>query len=500
MNLCFIDFPAKNPRRTMMSNTVLLIIVTLTCVSNTTATELVCLDPIEIGELRVLKSKLCVDVAGGNAGSGNAETFRCWGADDQQIIWCGDGTIRNFQAPNNCLTGDSEGQGNLVFMQCLVYPAIPDYQKWRFGNSKTFVDNGGIRQVAREIINKKSGLCVDVTRHSGSGNIIAWHCDGRDDQYFYFRSRGKLLGYGRLQNEKSGLCLDPAGTLARRGENIIIYGCEDEPDQYFEYYENGELVNQVSRLCTDVKDTDGTGNIFLWDCEDRPDQMWSQPHQYCLGKYCSFVNKESSTCLDPAKTGATSGSNVATYTCQGASDQRFRWVTESWVTPTANWNLVGCNQNGKVTQTISNTVTYTSAISTSMAFEISSTIEAGVIFAKTELSTSVSTSLSHEWEESQSVTKEITFTCDYYDSGKEFTRGCMWQLEINTKRTTNEDPLNWSPLIVKCTSNNEAPKCPPFTQCKDDECTMCDYFPDFMQQPLMKRWHALPTKNQLKIE
>ena len=482
----FLAFPGKNPKEAIMSNIVLLIIVVLTCFSTTTATELVCVNPIEIGELRVLKTKLCVDVAGGNGGTGNVETFRCWGADDQQIIWCGDGTIRNAQAPYNCLTGGTQGEGNLVFASCLVYPAIPDYQKWRFGHSKTFVDNGGIRQVAREIINQKSEWCVDVIGHSGSGNIITWHCDERDDQYFYFRSRGKLLAHGRLQNEQSGLCLDPAGTLAQRGENIIIYGCEDELDQYFAYYENGELVNQKSRLCTDVKNYDGTGNILLWDCEDRSDQMWSQPHQYCLREYCSFVNRESHLCLDPAKTGATIGSNVATYTCQGAPDQRFRWVTENWVTPTATWNMVGCNQNGKVTQTISNTITYTSAISTSMALEISNTIEAGVIFGKAEVSTTVSTSLSNEWEESQSATKEITFTCDYYDSGKEFTRGCMWQMQLNTKQTTNQDPLQWSAQIVKCTSNHEAPKCPPFTQCKDDECTVCEDFQDLMHQPSMQ--------------
>ena len=495
MFLAFQVRPHKSKR--MMSNIALLITVVLMCSSTESAAQVVCVDPIEIGELRVMMSRLCVDIAL-YSGSGNVATHLCDGFDDQQIIMCGDGTIRNAKAPQNCLTAGRDGRGNVVSIPCEVFPAIPVYQKWRFGRSKSFVDNGGIEQEAREIINVKSGRYLDVANYNGNGNIGTYFRDGFDDQLFYFRSRGKQLGHGRLQNQKSGLCLDVAGYSGGIGKNVGIFNCEDQPDQYFLFYENGELVNKKSRLCTDIANYNGHGNIGMFPCEDRTDQMWLRPHQYCHGDYCSFRSKKSGQCLDVSGYDAGIGANVATFTCEGAPDQRFRWVNEKWVTPTATWSLVGCNQNGKVTHTISNTVSYKTSVTASISVEVSSTIEAGVIFKKASVTVSVTASLAKTWEESRSGTRDITFTCENYDSGKPFTRGCMWQLQLTTKRATNNDLLTWKPQIVKCTSNHDEPKCPPFTKCKDEACTMCEVLPAARKKKSIDE--SLTWKKMLKIE
>ncbi|CAB4036672.1 hemolytic lectin-S1 [Paramuricea clavata] len=237
---------------------------------------------------------------------------------------CGDGTIRNSKASHNCITPDKDGIGNLKSTYCDVYPAIPDYQKWRYGRSKTFVDRGGIQQEARQIINVKSGACMDVNGRDGNGDISAYFCQNMGDQYFYFRSRGKLLGYGRLQVQKSGYCLDVEGNQGRG--NVLIYNCEHAADQYFKFYKNGELVNKKSGLCVDIKGNNGYGDISMHACKDLPDQMWTRPHHYCHGDYCSFRSKKSGQCIDVSGSRANRGSNVGSYKCDGAPDQRFRFI------------------------------------------------------------------------------------------------------------------------------------------------------------------------------
>ena len=457
-----------------MSSFVPQLIFVFTCIFAKTAAKVVCEDPIEISELRILQSKLCVDISG-SSGGGNVVAYECEGLDDQQMILCGDGTLRNKKAPNNCLTPMADG--NVMSTTCLVYPAIPDNQKWKFGRSKDFVDNGGIRQEAREIINVKSGLCLDVAKYNGEGNILTYHCENKNDQYFYFRSRGTLLAHGRLLNERSGLCLDVAGYSRGHGQNILIYNCEDAADQYFSFYENGELVNKQSRLCADVSGHDGAGNIQTRSCEDETDQMWFQPSQYCHGGYCAFRNRKSGNCIDVSGSAAILGSNVLAYSCDGAPDQSFRWLAEKWITPAVIWSAVGCNQNGKVSQQISDTISYSSSISQSTSLEISSTIEADVVFGSVSVTATVSTTLAMKWERSQTKTREVTFSCDRYDDGKPFTGGCMWQLKLTTREATKADVLSWTPMIIKCTKGNKKPHCPPFTRCADDECLLCEEMP-----------------------
>jgi hypothetical protein len=478
-----------------MSNIVLLIVIVLTCVSTETAAQVGCVNPMKISELRVLKSKKCVNIDGTD-GRGKINTNLCDGYHDQQIIMCKDGTIRNLKAPHYCFTPGKDGKGNLKSTSCEVFPAIPDYQKWRYGRSKTFVDTGGIKQEAREIINVKSGTCMDVNGRGGNGDISAYRCQNLDDQYFYFRSRGKLLGHGRLQVQRSGLCMDVSGNQGR--SSVQISNCEDAADQHFDFHENGELVNKKSGLCVNIGGYSGYGDISMYACEDLPDQMWTRPRQYCVGDYCSFRSKKAAQCIDVSGDMANKGCNVLTYKCQGAPDQLFRWVQGNWVTPSATWTMIGCNQNGKVTHAISNTIRYKTKITTSISMSVSSTIKAGVKLSSVSATITVSASLAKEWENSQSGTRKSTYTCQNYDSGKPFIRGCMWQLRLTTREATKNDLLTWSPKIVKCTSNTREPKCLPFTRCKDDACTMCENLPGVRKKKSVDE--SLTWKKVLKID
>jgi hypothetical protein len=458
----------------MSSNHVHLFVVVFIGVFTTTAAQVTCLDRLELGELRVQMGKKCVNIAGYN-GLGEVDTYHCDGFDDQQIIMCGDGSIRNLKSPNNCLTAGSDGDGNVVSSTCNVFPSLPNYQKWRYGRSHTFEDSFGVDQVAREIINEESDLCLNVAGYDGTGNIDTYRCQNLQDQFFFFRSKGQQLLHGRLQVQESGLCLDVESDSSgpSLGDNVRIFECDNSGDQYFSTYQNGEIVNKKSRMCLNVAGFNGIGNIDMYACDYFNDQRWIRPTQYCDEEYCSFVNVKSGECLNVHGTAATSNLDVYSHSWTGERDQRFKFVTGAWVTPTATWSLVGCNENGEVTQAISNTITYSSTISESTAIEIGLAIEAGYSFGSATVSTTFSYSLTSEWSESQESSEEVTFTCQVFDNGEPFTGGCMWQLRVTTEQTTNDDELVWKPQIVKCTRGNTAPTCPPFTKCQDTACTMC---------------------------
>ena len=103
-----------------------------------------CTNPLRIGELRVHQSKECVDITGKD-GSGSLKTHKCDGYSDQQIVLCGDGTIRN-EARNFCFTPKGKGNTGVESSPCQHYPAIPSSQKWRLGKKISFNDAGGILQ------------------------------------------------------------------------------------------------------------------------------------------------------------------------------------------------------------------------------------------------------------------------------------------------------------------------------------------------------------------
>ena len=458
----------------MSSNNIHLFVVVFFGVFTTTAAQVVCLNPLEIGELRVMRSKKCVNIDGYD-GLGGVNTFSCDGFDDQQIIMCGDGSIRNTKSPYNCFTAGKNGEGNIESSTCNLHPSLPDYQKWRFGRSKTFSDSFGIEQEAKEIINVDSEWCINVSGYDGTGNIDTHPCENENDQYFFIRSKGQLLSHGRIQVQESGLCIDvqSGSSGPNLADNVRIYECEDNADQYFGFYENGEIVNEKSRMCLNVAGFNGMGNIDMNACDYFDDQSWLR--RFCDGDYCSFVNKKSGECLNVHGTKATSNLDVYSHSCTLEGDQRFKFVTGTWVTPTASWSSVGCNENGEVTQTISNTVGYSTSVSESAAIEIGAEIEAGYGFGSVTVSTTLSYSLAQEWTESQEESKEITFTCQFYDNGQPFKGGCMWQLKLTTEQTVKaDDKLVWTSLIVRCTSKNIAPTCPPFTRCQDEACTMCE--------------------------
>ena len=315
-----------------MSNIALLITVAFSWfTTESAAVEIHCRQPIEIGELRAVKTKLCVDIAG-IKGTGDVGTNLCDGNADQTLVFCGDGIVRNLQDPQRCVTEVGTKSREVKSFAC----RSRQYSRWKFGRLIAFKDNAGLKQKAREIISVKTGGYLDASDSDnlkvtdGHGRVGTYTRDYRNDpQLFYFRSRGTLVEHGKLKIKKSGDCLSFKGGWRIR-KIVVTSRCYDVDNQYFLFYENGELVSEKSGLCLDIEGREGSGNIRLYSCEDEPDQMWvrecamkSPPR----GRYCPFVSKRSKKCLTASRPNKFRRAKILADACgDGRTDQLFKWV------------------------------------------------------------------------------------------------------------------------------------------------------------------------------
>eukprot|EP00352_Strombidinopsis_acuminata_P006056 CAMPEP_0176359252 /NCGR_PEP_ID=MMETSP0126-20121128/16188_1 /TAXON_ID=141414 ORGANISM="Strombidinopsis acuminatum, Strain SPMC142" /NCGR_SAMPLE_ID=MMETSP0126 /ASSEMBLY_ACC=CAM_ASM_000229 /LENGTH=125 /DNA_ID=CAMNT_0017713875 /DNA_START=407 /DNA_END=784 /DNA_ORIENTATION=- len=109
-------------------------------------------------------SGYCLDIDGSD-GSGNASVAECTGNGDQLFYWRNRGTVINngrlYNAANNqCFNTSVEG------VDC---DSGHDKQYW------SFYENG-------EILNQHTKTCLDVSKHSGSGDVGTYPCEDYSDQ------------------------------------------------------------------------------------------------------------------------------------------------------------------------------------------------------------------------------------------------------------------------------------------------------------------------------
>ena len=459
--------------------------VALSCIIDQ-ASSFECRNPLHIGALWNKKSQGCVDIAG-NDGAGDVYFGRCDGKDDQQMIFCGDGTIRNEQA-NLCLTVYKSYWAQyfawwvtkwhtiyyIKSQACEMIPGPSDAQLWSLTAGSNFTDSRGKRQTAFKLINKKYKSCVASKRYGV--RLSMWQC--KDAPLWYFRRRGQIKFVGRMINKKSNQCLTPNN----KGLGAVYAGpCKVQKQQLWKWYENGDIVNAKSGQCLDVEGGSGRGKVLVWYCNGGPDNYWKNVTQLCDSDgYCGLYNVKAKGkgCLGVS--GYSGVGRAISETCGATADLRFKIEHPGnaiWTTPHVDWQLVGCNMNGAVLQEISNSYEYSEEMTSETSVEISVAYEAGVEVGGASVSKSVGinigTSLSKTWSSSRQHEKSTMYKCDSYDNGKKFVKGCMWQLNVKTKNRNNHKELSWSPQIVRCSSSQKEPKCPPFTTCLDEECTKC---------------------------
>ena len=431
-----------------------------------------CAAPLDVGEIRNWKDQsLCIDIEGQNGSTGKVQTHMCWGTDDdQEFNICSDGTIRSTVS-GKCLDVDgTDGTGNVGMYDCRVYPDYERDQQWdRVILAGPYTESGVLQKVFT-LKNRESGECLDVSGRDGMGNIGTYACDGGDDQKFYVRSRGEVVGHGSLQNEKSQKCLDVDGTTGRG--NVLTWDCLGEADQAFTLYQNGELVNERSGQCLDIDGNDGSGNIGVHPCNVQNDQKWEKPQKLISGDYFSLTSKESKKCVDVW--GNSGDGNIGIWDCDSSSKQRWKWIPSDWSAANIEWTSLGChdsgNSDGSVSFSVTRTTEQSKEITAEMAMSIGLEIAATVPFGSVTASAGFSASLSKTWSNTYTESNTYTVTCS--KDGR-FNQ-CLYQLQVESSSKAPKNDVKWKTAYTQCTDpGDEPPKCMPGMECADADCSVC---------------------------
>jgi len=426
-------------------------------------------DPIYHGEFRpFLSPSRCL----GTPIDNQMVIGECHGLSDQIHMYCSDGTFRN-SVSGFCLQANERTR--LQYYACVVLPEIPDYQKWSVYTKEHFVDDYGISQTKLSFRSHKDDTCMWLSSDSlWPGTETQTHrCETQwPAMYFFFRSKGRLLQYGYLRNQADETqCVTDKGRYT--GGNVVAQTCDGTHWQTWKYYESGELVGLASGCCINPEGSQASmySNIATGACDYWDDERWDTPEEYADGNYLGYRNLKSNLCMDVA--GTDGSGEMLVYTCELRSDQRFEWVSANWTPPNAVWSVLQCNENGKITLSISNSISYENSITEEIGAQIGFSIEENLLFEKVSTSISVSMAVATTWSRTYTETVKTEVSCDNYHSGEEFKGGCMWQLKLETADVTNKDLVWMSSTIIRCTKGLEKPVCPPFTECQDEECQSC---------------------------
>mmetsp|Transcript_116334 Transcript_116334/g.231934 ORF Transcript_116334/g.231934 Transcript_116334/m.231934 type:complete len:361 (+) Transcript_116334:172-1254(+) len=137
----------------------------------------------------------------------------------------------------------------------------------------------------------------------------------------------------------------------------------------------------------------------------------------------------------------------------------------------AYWKRTFCNMHGSVGLQIQAGIETSETWSSSLALEVGTEIEAGVVFAKAAATASTTAEIGAEWSRTTQHSVTNTASCDVYENGKKFKGGCMWQWTMKIKSRKISE-VTWSTGHVACTRLQHPPTCPPFQKlaagrCKD---------------------------------
>ena len=172
---------------------------------------------------------------------------------------------------------------------------------------------------------------------------------------------------------------------------------------------------------------------------------------------------------------------MRTETCTYGTNQQFEWTIGGFSGIKVDYVKQACNENGKLEMAITGQVAYGHANENSFGSEVGASLEAsvGVEFAGASasvaagFSTSISQSLAQTWSRDLSNSKAVTIACDYYENDEKFKGGCMWQVKVTMRNLKYSENMVWKPKIIKCTSDETPPRCPPFYKCNNKHCTNC---------------------------
>jgi len=138
--------------------------------------------------------------------------------------------------------------------------------------------------------------------------------------------RGAELASGTIINKRTGVCLDVMGK-SKSGANVREGHCHGGKDQRWTLYSNGELVNELHNQCLDVQGDDyelSKQNVQMSECHGSTDQRWRMHEKTMKGEYFQLVSYlDPRICLDTGAEWKPSNPSAFMHSCASGNDDQY---------------------------------------------------------------------------------------------------------------------------------------------------------------------------------
>lgn len=287
----------------------------------------------------------CLDVIGGNAGTGNGvllEQWTCVDGAQNQVFALRDKGGSQYEIvashSNKCVGVVDGATANGAQIEQLDCAGLPK-QLW----TVTSLGAGTYR-----IVSVPSGRCLDVTGGvgaTGDGVLVElWDCVPGATNQIWALTVPDPTPQTTLVAKHSGKCLDVIGGHTGTGNGVKLeqWSCVAGADNQaftlkYVGHEQYQLIAKHSGKCVQVigGSTDNGAQIDQWDCNDSPQQRWTLSSN--TEGYHRLISVVSGKCLDVTggPTATADGALMEQWDCvAGAGNQLWTFSRESGTPPT----------------------------------------------------------------------------------------------------------------------------------------------------------------------
>jgi len=406
--------------------------------------------------------------------------------------YCTDGSLRRVkfkhdeEEKNNkqlCVRNEETNEAIIKQMDCRMIeedPKLDNPQKWEITEAENVIqEDGSIVNIRKLNIKSKDGKCLTV-KEIDDGIWIHGKLDpkmlkilkmadcikNKNEQNFYFRTRGTVLKQGNIYNRHQDKCIHPISTDNAGSQ---FGSCDDVAGNHaVKYYTNGEIIANDQCFTSLFHDS-----IGLEDCRMDKAQKWVIDKCNKNGS-CLIMNASTRKCF---KYQGRQNTYLTSDDCAIGMNSFFDFVNGNWNTRKDDWVKLSCNQDGKLSVEIKNEIKLSDGTKISDEHELELKVAGKSPFLETDVTVSHSFGWEKAWEENFETSTKSSMTCDHYEDSitdnDKFTHGCIWQLKLTTFNRKKSKNLEWRPPIVKCTRSGEPPKCAVFMKCKNQKCDKC---------------------------
>jgi hypothetical protein len=136
------------------------------------------------------------------------------------------------------------------------------------------VSNAGVVVTATRIINKQSGLCMDIDHaNTANGtNVMQWNCNGGQNQLWSYDTTSGLI----RSTQDPHYCLDNSGSYGN-GANIMLWTCTGNSNQRFTLEASTGRISMRNYpdQVIDAAGANAGDNVQTWQYWGGVNQLWT---------------------------------------------------------------------------------------------------------------------------------------------------------------------------------------------------------------------------------